>query len=94
MTTSAAKKAEIVAYLEQIVAIQNEGDNDVVEVRIAKLGDGIHHSKELNHHEKHTAGEILKIRDWNALKKYLVNMYSLFFEIRHLISFLMLFCLG
>ena len=44
MTTSAAKKAEIVAYLEQIVAIQNEGDNDVVEVRIAKLGDGIHHS--------------------------------------------------
>ncbi|HJK16076.1 MAG TPA: hypothetical protein O0X44_00710 [Methanocorpusculum sp.] len=74
MTTSAAKKAEIVAYLEQIVAIQNEGDNDVVEVRIAKLGDGIRHSKELNHHEKHTAGEILKIRDWNALKKYLENM--------------------
>ncbi|MCZ0860666.1 MAG: hypothetical protein O0X93_03845 [Methanocorpusculum sp.] len=74
MTTSAAKKAEIVAYLEQIAAIQSEGDNDVVEVRIAKLGDGIHHSKELNHHEKHTAGEILKIRDWNALKKYLENM--------------------
>ena len=74
MTTSAAKKAEIVAYLEQIAAIQKEGDNDVVEVRIAKLGDGIHHSKELNHHEKHTAGEILKIRDWNALKKYLENM--------------------
>ena len=43
MTTSAAKKAEIVAYLEQIVAIQNEGDTDVVEVRIAKLDDGIHH---------------------------------------------------
>ncbi|HJK78141.1 hypothetical protein [Methanocorpusculum vombati] len=74
MTTSAAKKAEIVAYLEQIAAILKEGDNDVVEVRIAKLGDAIHHSKELNHHEKHTAGEILKIRDWNALKKYLENM--------------------
>lgn len=74
MTTSAAKKAEIVAYLEQIAAILKEGDNDVVEVRIAKLGDAIHHSKELNHHEKHMAGEILKIRYWNALKKYLENM--------------------
>ncbi len=74
MTTSAAKKAEIVGYLEQIAAILKEGDNDVLEVRIAKLSDAIHHSKELNHHEKHTVGEILKIRDWNAVKRYLENM--------------------
>ncbi|MDV0443933.1 hypothetical protein [Methanorbis rubei] len=74
MTTSAAKKAEIVAYLEQIAAILKEGDNDVLEVRIAKLSDGIHNSKELNHHEKQTAAGILTVRDWNALKKFLENM--------------------
>lgn len=74
MAQNAAKKAEIVAYLEQIVAILGECDNDVMEVRIAKLGDSLHHAKELNHHEKHMAGEILKVRDWDALKKYLENM--------------------
>ncbi|HJJ90861.1 MAG TPA: hypothetical protein O0W88_03270 [Methanocorpusculum sp.] len=45
-----------------------------MEVRIAKLGKAIHNSKELNHHEKHTERDILKIRDWDALKKYLENM--------------------
>lgn len=74
MTTSAAKKAEVVGYLEQLSAVLNECDNDVMEVRIAKLSDAIHHSKELNHHEKHTVGEMLKIRDWNAVKKYLENL--------------------
>ncbi|MDR3101743.1 MAG: hypothetical protein LBU24_00675 [Methanocalculaceae archaeon] len=69
-----AKKSEVVTYLEQIAAIQSEGDNDVAEVRIAKLGDGIYHSKELNHHKKQTVGEFLKARDWNALKKYLENI--------------------
>ncbi|HJK02433.1 MAG TPA: hypothetical protein O0W91_04185 [Methanocorpusculum sp.] len=45
-----------------------------MEVRIAKRGYAIHNSKELNHHEKHTARDILKIRDWDALKNRLENM--------------------
>lgn len=74
MTLSTAKKTEVVAHLEQIAAILNEGDNDVVEVRIAKLTDGIHRSKELNHHEKHTAESMMTTRNWGALKAYLEQM--------------------
>lgn len=74
MTVSPAKKKEIVAYLEQIAAILSECDNDVMEVRIAQLDDGIQHAKELNHQEMQTAVEMLKVRNWDALQKYLENM--------------------
>jgi hypothetical protein len=73
MTNSAAGKKDAVALLEQIAAIQNEGDNDVREVRIAKFSDAVLRSS-LNHFEKEQVEESVKVRDWPALTAYLENL--------------------
>lgn len=73
MTDSAAKKKDAVALLEQINLILTEGDNDVLEVRIAKFSDAASRSS-LNHFEKEKVAELVKLRDWQAAVKYLENL--------------------
>ena len=68
---SKTKAADAVLFLEQIGLIQNEGDNDVREVRIAKLSDTVSSSKSLNIPEKKEVADLIKIRDWQKLKTYL-----------------------
>jgi len=68
---SKTKAADAVLFLEQIALIQNEGDNDVREVRIAKLSDTVSSSKSLNIPEKKEVADLIKIRDWQKLKTYL-----------------------
>lgn len=73
MTDSASKKKDAVSLLEQIDTILKEGDNDVLEVRIAKFADAAERSS-LNHFEKEKVAELITVRDWAAAKKYLENL--------------------
>ncbi|HJJ34446.1 MAG: hypothetical protein PHF01_01280 [Methanocorpusculum sp.] len=68
---SKTKAADAVLLLEQLAQVVKEGDNDVREVRIAKLSDAVSGAKCLNVPERKEAEALIKIRDWPALKKYL-----------------------
>jgi len=68
---SKTKADDAVKLLEQLVQVVNEGDNDVREVRIAKLSDTISSAGSFNIPEKREAEALIKIRDWPKLKKYL-----------------------
>jgi len=63
--------ADAVLLLEQLSQVVNEGDNDVREVRIAKLSDAVSAAQCFNVPEKKEAEALIKIRDWPKLKKYL-----------------------
>ncbi|WP_042698083.1 hypothetical protein [Methanocorpusculum bavaricum] len=68
---SKTNAADAVLLLEQLAQVVKEGDNDVREVRIAKLSDAVSGAKCLNVPERKEAEALIKIRDWPALKKYL-----------------------
>lgn len=68
---SKTKAADAVLLLEQLAQVVKEGDNDVREVRIAKLSDAVSGAKCLNVPERKEVEALIKIRDWPALKKYL-----------------------
>jgi hypothetical protein len=68
---SKTKAADAVLLLEQLAQVVKEGDNDVREVRIAKLSDAVSAAKCLNVQERKEAEALIKIRDWQKLKKYL-----------------------
>jgi len=68
---SKTKAADAVLLLEQLAQVVKESDNDVREVRIAKLSDAVSGAKCLNVPERKEAEALIKIRDWPALKKYL-----------------------
>jgi len=65
------KSADAVFLLEQLTSIIKEGDNDVREVRIAKLSDAVSASQCLNVPDKKEVSGLIKNRDWPKLKKYL-----------------------
>ncbi len=68
---SKTKAADAVKLLEQLAQVVKEGDNDVREVRIAKLSDSVSASQSFNIPEKKEVDALIKIRDWPKLKKYL-----------------------
>ncbi|MDD2626770.1 MAG: hypothetical protein PHI87_04390 [Candidatus Methanomethylophilus sp.] len=68
---SKTKADDAVKLLEQLAQIVKEGDNDVREVRIAKLSDAVSGAESFNVPEKREAEALIKIRDWPKLKKYL-----------------------
>jgi len=68
---SKTKAADAVLLLEQLAQVVKEGDNDVREVRIAKLSDALSAAQCMNVPEKKEAEALIKIRDWPKLKKYL-----------------------
>jgi hypothetical protein len=65
------KAADAVLLLEQLASIIKEGDNDVREVRIAKLSDAVSAAHCLNTAQKKEVTGLIKVRDWSKLKKYL-----------------------
>ena len=65
------KAADAVLPLEQLASIIKEGDNDVREVRIAKLSDAVSAAHCLNTAQKKEVTGLIKVRDWPKLKKYL-----------------------
>mgnify|MGYP000991487728 CR=1 FL=1 len=65
------KAADAVLLLEQLASIIKEGDNDVREVRIAKLSDAVSAAHCLNIPQKKEVTGLIKVRDWSKLKKYL-----------------------
>ena len=71
---SKTKAADAVLLLEQLAQVVNEGDNDVREVRIAKLSDAVSASQSFNIPEKKEVEALIKIRDWPKLKKYLEDI--------------------
>jgi len=68
---SKTKADDAVKLLEQLAQVVKEGDNDVREVRIAKLSDAVSAAGSFNVPEKRDAEAFIKIRDWQKLKKYL-----------------------
>ncbi len=68
---SKTKADDAVKLLEQLAQVVKEGDNDVREVRIAKLSDAVSADGSFNVPEKREAEAFIKIRDWQKLKKYL-----------------------
>ncbi|WP_319379308.1 hypothetical protein [uncultured Methanocorpusculum sp.] len=68
---SKTKADDAVKLLEQLAQVVKEGDNDVREVRIAKLSDAVSGVGSFNVPEKREAEALIKIRDWPKLKKYL-----------------------
>ncbi|HJJ30408.1 MAG TPA: hypothetical protein VJ857_01655 [Methanocorpusculum sp.] len=66
-----SKESDAVMLLEQLGQVIKEGDNDVREVRIAKLSDAASAAHCFNVPQKKEVEALIKVRDWPKLKKYL-----------------------